>query len=111
MLRTSPMWPSLMSCAHRWEGLPEPGWGPPRTKGPGGRAGRRPRRPAALGPPPALPHPLALAQHERERLLDVDVLARGAGEDRHQRVPVIGRRDDDRGDVRAPRKAPARPGP
>ncbi len=46
-------------------------------------------------------HPLALAQHVRQGLLDVDVLAGGAGEDGHQRVPVVGRRDDHGVDVRA----------
>ena len=39
-------------------------------------------------------HPLALAQDVGQGLLDVDVLAGGARHDRHQRVPVVGRRDD-----------------
>ncbi len=45
-------------------------------------------------------HPLALAEDMRQGLLDVDVLAGGARHDGHQRVPVVGRRDDDGVDVR-----------
>src|SRR5262249_39841139 len=37
----------------------------------------------------------ALLGEERDRLLDVDVLAGGAGEHGHQGVPVVGRGDDD----------------
>ncbi len=50
-------------------------------------------------------HPVALAHDVRQRLLDVDVLAGRARHDRHQRVPVVGRRDDDRVDVLADRAA------
>ncbi len=46
-----------------------------------------------------LQHPVAFAHHVRQRLLDVDVLARGARQDRHERVPVVGRRDHDGVDV------------
>ena len=46
-------------------------------------------------------HDAALADGERERLFDVDVLARLARHDRRQRVPVIGRADDHRVDVLA----------
>ena len=41
------------------------------------------------------------AQHERQRLLDVDVLAGAQRRDGHERVPVIGRGDDHRVDVLA----------
>src|SRR5262249_8555792 len=41
----------------------------------------------------------ALADVVAARLLDVDVLAGGAGPDRHQRVPVVGGRDGDDVDV------------
>ena len=42
-----------------------------------------------------LHHRAAFGDGHRRRLLDVDVLAGLAGEHRHQRVPVIGRADDD----------------
>ena len=44
-------------------------------------------------------HPLALADEQCERLLDVHVLPRTAGHDRHERVPVVGRGHDDGVDV------------
>ena len=44
-------------------------------------------------------HPLAFAEGMRQGLLDVDILAGGARHDGHQRVPVVGRRDDDGVDV------------
>ena len=47
-----------------------------------------------LDHPPSLPHDV------REGFLDVDVLPRGAGEDRHRGVPVVGRGYDDRVEVR-----------
>ena len=50
----------------------------------------------ALVPSGHVDHPPPLADEQRQRLLDVDVLARGAGQHRHQGVPVVGRRDDDR---------------
>jgi hypothetical protein len=46
-------------------------------------------------------HPAALAGEERDRLLDVDVLAGGAGHHGHQGVPVVGRGDRDDVDVLA----------
>ena len=46
-------------------------------------------------------HDAALADGQRERFFDVDVLARLARHDRRQRVPVIGRADDYRVDVLA----------
>ena len=42
---------------------------------------------------------LPLVNRLAERLLDVDVLARLAGENRHARVPVIGSRDHHRVDL------------
>ena len=42
----------------------------------------------------AVDHPAAFADEERQRLLDVHVLARRAGHHGHERVPVVGRRDD-----------------
>ena len=47
----------------------------------------------------AFDHHAAFADRQRERLLDVDVLAGLAGHDRRQRMPVIGRADDDGIDV------------
>ena len=44
--------------------------------------------------PRRLDHPTALADGERERLLGIDVLARIAGHDRLEGVPVVGRGDD-----------------
>jgi hypothetical protein len=44
-------------------------------------------------------HPFAFAVGMRQRFLDVDILARCARQNRHQRVPMVGRRDDDRVDV------------
>ena len=44
-------------------------------------------------------HLAALDDGQRERLLHVHVLAGIAGVDEHQRVPVVGRGDDDRVDV------------
>src|SRR5260370_35619534 len=38
--------------------------------------------------------PAAFPNEQGERLLDVNVLARGAREDRHQRMPVIGSAND-----------------
>ena len=52
-------------------------------------------------PPRRLDHGAALGHGRRGGLLDVDVLARLAAEDRHQRVPVIGRGGEDRVDVLA----------
>ena len=46
-----------------------------------------------------LDHPLAFVDEERHRLLDVDVLAGGAGHDGVQGMPVVRRRDDDALDV------------
>ena len=51
-------------------------------------------------------HPLTFAHSPGQRLLDVDVLAGGAGQDRHERMPVIRRRHDDRVDVLAVEHAP-----
>ena len=44
-------------------------------------------------------HPSPLPDEQRERLLDVDVLARGAGQHGHERVPVIRGRDNHRIDL------------
>jgi len=43
-----------------------------------------------------LDHAPPLIDRERQRLFDVDILARAAGIDEHQRVPVIRRRDHHR---------------
>ena len=48
-----------------------------------------------------LDHLAAFGDRQRQRLLAVHVLARLAGVDRHQRVPVVGRGDDDGVDVLA----------
>ena len=53
----------------------------------------------AVVPPRGLDHLPALDDVVADRLLDVDVLARLAGEDRHERVPVIGRGNRHRIDV------------
>ena len=53
-----------------------------------------------------LHHAPALGHAQRERLLDVDVLAGLERVDRLQRVPVVGRRDDDRVDVAPVEKPP-----
>ena len=70
------------------------------SAGSGGRtaAACPPARRACGRPPPASIHSPSRT-HVRQRLLDVDVLARGAGQHRHERVPVVGRRDDDGVDV------------
>ena len=47
----------------------------------------------------ALHHLRALLDRVRDRLLDVDVLARGDGVERHLLVPVIGRPDQHRVDL------------
>ena len=49
--------------------------------------------------PGRLDHPPAFDDVVADGLFDVDVLARLAGQDRHERVPVIGRGDGDRVDV------------
>src|SRR5262245_62551539 len=41
-----------------------------------------------------LDHPAAFADEERHRLFDVNVLARGASQNRQQRMPVVGSRND-----------------
>jgi hypothetical protein len=53
----------------------------------------------ALRSPGLVDHDAALAQHQRQRLLDVDVLAGPQRRHRHQGVPVVGRGDDDGVDV------------
>src|SRR5215475_5818135 len=50
----------------------------------------------ALVPLSRLDHPAAFGDHERKRLLDVDILARLTGVNHLQRVPVVGRGDDHR---------------
>ena len=50
-------------------------------------------------PPGDVDHPPPLARKERERLLDIHVLARRTGHHGHQGVPVVGRRDDHRVNV------------
>ena len=51
---------------------------------------------AGLG---GLDHAAPFMDGERERLLDIDVLAGIARVDRHQRVPMVGAGDDDGVDV------------
>jgi hypothetical protein len=53
----------------------------------------------ALVAPGGVDHPAAFADEQRHRLLDKDVLARGARHDGHQRVPVVGAGDADGIDV------------
>ena len=53
----------------------------------------------ALVPPGDLDHPPPFARKQRQRFLDVDILARGACHHGHQRVPVVGRRNDHRVDL------------
>ncbi len=55
-------------------------------------------------------HHAALADRQRQGLLDVDVLARLAGHHRRQRVPVVRRADDDRVDVGSVEHAAEVPG-
>ena len=44
-------------------------------------------------PPGDVDHPAPLARKQRERFLDIHVLARRTGQHRHERMPVVGRRD------------------
>src|SRR5215510_1661549 len=50
----------------------------------------------ALIPLSRLDHPAAFGDHERKRLLDINILARLTGVNHLQRVPVVGRGDDHR---------------
>ena len=47
-------------------------------------------------PPRDLDHPAALAHEQRQRLFHIHIFPRRAREHRHQRVPVVGRRNHDR---------------
>ena len=64
------------------------------------------RRPAmdarlhdSIGPPGGFDHATAFVNCQRKWLLDVHVLARVAGVDHHQGVPMVGRCDDDGIDI------------
>ena len=59
----------------------------------------------AVVPPRRLDDPPALAHGHRQRLLDIDVLPRGAGHRRLDRVPVVRRGDDHGVDVLAVEQA------
>jgi hypothetical protein len=77
--------------------------------------GRAPPVQAHLDDPPGallrLDHLPALDERDRERFLDVDVLARLEGQDRLHRVPVVGGRDADGVDVLAVEQPPEVPLP